>query len=415
MSGPLLRPFHGLVVRPERAAEVVTPPYETLTPQRWHTLARERPDSFHHVVAAEPGDPGTATREEGLGRGAQRLREMMDEGIFTPTDDAVVVHRVRSDDRDHTGVIVHVPVEAWEDGRVLPHEAVRDEKAERFTAHLRTVRAASTPALLTHRGSGRLAALAERVTAATDPLIDVTAPDGSHHRVWLSRDPDDVAELVETAGELEELYVADGHHRIAAAARIAAERGHDGRSILGLVVPPDELTLRPFHRTVELGERTRDDLIAALRERSAVDEVPTDRARPDRPGEFGMFVGGSWYRVRPTDTERSDDPVERLDAMVLQDEVLAPVLGVDDPTTDPRLEFVPDPEGLAELERRCADGHTVAFVLHPVPVDAVMNVAEERRSMPPKSTWFQPKLPSGLFLVPDPAWDTPSARGEPPA
>jgi uncharacterized protein (DUF1015 family) len=405
---PIIRPFHGLIVRPDRAAEVVTPPYETLTPERWHSLARERPDSFHHVVAAEPGDPGTPTREEGLERGAQRLREMLAEGTFAPTDgDAVVVHRIRSDDRDHTGLIVHVPVDAYVEGRVLPHEAVRDEKAERFTAHLRTVRAASTPALITHRGSDRLDRLARRISHGADPLIAVAAPDGSHHRVWVSRDPEHIMELAEGGEELGNLYVADGHHRIAAAARVAAERGRGGRSILGLLIPPGELTLRPFHRTVELEGRSPDDVIGAIGKGSTVEEVSSDDARPEQPGEFGMHLGGSWYRVRPAGGERADDPVGRLDAMALQEEVLAPVLGVDDPTTDPRLEFVPDPEGLAELERRCADGNAVAFVLHPAPIDAVMDVAEARRTMPPKSTWFQPKLPSGLFLVPDPAWDAP--------
>lgn len=400
---PLFRAFTGHVVRPEHAEEVVTPPYETLSPAAWHGLARDRPRSYQHVVAAEPGDPGSASREEGLLRGAQRLAEMLAEDVFDPaTGPRAVVHRVTTGSRHHTGLLVEIPVSIYMGSRLVPHEEVRDEKAERFTTHLRTVGAASTPALVTHHPDPRTSALIGALTDRRGPTIDVTAPGGDRHQVWVASDPDAVQQVQRLATQLERLYVADGHHRIAAAARVAA--GPDGgtRPILALLTPPEELAVRAFHRCVELDGRSAAEVLDELRSRADVEEVGTPQdARPAADGRFGMFLGGGWYRVRvrPSDMVEGD-PLRGMDAAVLQEEILRPVLGVEDPTTDERLDFVPDPAGLDQLERRCRETRAVAFVVRAASVADVLRVADEGDTMPPKSTWFQPKLPSGLFLVP---------------
>lgn len=400
---PLFRPFHGHIVRPEHAEEVVTPPYETLSPARWHELGRDRPRSYHHVVAAEPGDPGAPSREEGLARGARRLAEMLAEGVLERTaDPVVVVHRIEVVGHHHAGLLVEIPVATYDGGGLRRHEDVRDEKAERFTVHLRTVGAASTPALVTHHPDPRTGELIDDVTSSGGPTIDVVSPDGAHHRVWVRHDPGLVARMERLAADLGSLYVADGHHRIAASARVAAEAGSVDAPILALLAPPEQLTVRAFHRCIELDGRSAAEVLETVRERATVEEVPdAEDARPESEGAFGMHLEGTWYRlqVRPPEASTPDDPVARLDAALLHDEILRPALGLVDPSTDERLDFVPDPVGLDQLERRCHATDAVAFILRAASISDVLRVADAGRTMPPKSTWFQPKLPSGLFVV----------------
>jgi uncharacterized protein (DUF1015 family) len=394
----LIRPFSGMVVRPDLAAQLVTPAFDVLDEDARQRLLDEQPMSYMHVITAEEDDAGDEEGHVRLTRSARALSDLLEAEAFVALDrPATVAYRVTSDGRAHDGLLAEVAVKEHEAGRVRPHEQVRPRKVARFAGHLRAVGATSTPALLVHPPSEGLRQVFDRV-ASGPPHVDVTAPDGSRHTIWVEEGSE--PETVEHLDAIPHLYVADGHHRIEAAAQVA---GSESGFFLAHLVPPAGVDLLPYHRVVKGvrsadRERARADLVARF-DTEEVGAAPAEAARPRGESEVAVCLGGVWLRVR-IGTRTSADPIAGLDAVTLQDEVLAPVFGIDDPTTDDRLEFVRDDPRLAAVERRVSDPEVVAFVLHPPTVDAVMAVADAGQVLPPKSTWFRPKLPSGLVLHP---------------
>jgi uncharacterized protein (DUF1015 family) len=249
----------------------------------------------------------------------------------------------------------------------------------------------------------------ERLTAV-DPAYDFVAADGIQHVLWVVDDPGDRDELIDAFARVPELYVADGHHRSAAGTRIRALRrdanpGHTGEEaynyFLSVIFPDDQMMILDYNRVVrDLKELEVDAFVAAVGER--FDVQPVDDGRPARKRCFGMYVGGQWYRLTAKeDSFPGDDPVRSLDVAILQDNLLAPVLGIGDPRSDERVDFVGGIRGLAELERKVDSGEwAVAFALHPTSIDQLFAVADAGLVMPPKSTWFEPKLRSGLIVRP---------------
>lgn len=397
----LIRPFTGSIVTPEHAAESVTPAFELLDAAQRTELADRRPRSYLHVIAGEAEGTGPSRRAPRLERCAAALQRLLEEGVFVATaGPRAVAYRIDDGPRAHTGLLVEVAIAEQLAGKVRPHEQIRTEKVRRFTAHLRAVGASSTPALLLHRPAAELGAIRDELTVPP-PHLDVTAVDGTRHRLWVRGDPALVERLSDLLGAIGTLYVADGHHRIAAAARVAetlddAAPDDPRRRFLACLMPTDEVGLLAYHRLVSAADGPdRDEILAALRRRVRVEPVGDGAARrPERRGTVMMRLGDGWVRL-DLDTARGDDVV--FDAELLQEQVLAPVFGIADPTTDRRLGFVAD-DRLDELVDRCRRGGAVGFVLAPAAVSDVLAVADAGRTVPPKSTWFRPKLPSGLVL-----------------
>jgi uncharacterized protein (DUF1015 family) len=385
-----IHPFSGLLVRPELASRTVCPAFDVLRPEERQSLSDIEPLSYLHVIAAEEDEPVGPQGDTQLERSAQALRRMVGDGVFAPVGGpAAVAYRVRSGARSHTGILAEVAVEEHHAGRVKPHEQIRPAKAARFADHLRTVGATSTPALLVYRDGSDLESMVEDLEGRA-PHCDVTAADGKQHTLWVERDRETVDALTKRLEQISTLYVADGHHRVEAVAQVAAEGGGPGH-LLALLVPPSEVDLLPYHRVVKDvdGGRVRQ----ALLERFDVDDlgpVRPDAARPRQRGEVGMWVAGTWFRIRL--------PQADLDSVALQEAILGPLLGVADPKTDDRLEFVPDETGLERIARLTGRDDVAVVLLHPPSVEEVMAVADAGGTMPPKSTWFEPKLPSGLVL-----------------
>jgi uncharacterized protein (DUF1015 family) len=316
------------------------------------------------------------------------------------------LYRLATGERAQLGLAACVHVEDYERGAIRKHETTRPDKEDDRTCHALALGAHAEPVLLLYRGRDELDRLQAR-EAQRAPLIEVTASDGVQHTLWAVADP---APWVEAFARVNGAYVADGHHRSASAWRAARERRGAGPSPSGggehewfpaVLFPARQLRILPYHRLVrDLGGRSAGDVLERLGQ--VGDLVATEAAVPPGPGTFCLYLDRRWYRLTlpPSAIDRGD-PIRSLDVWLLQDRVLGPVLGIADPRSDPRLDFVGGVRGTGELERRVdADQAALAISMHPTAVDQLMAVADIGELMPPKSTWFEPKLASGLLVHP---------------
>jgi len=382
-------------------------PYDVVNRDEACELAQGNRYSFLHVGRADidlsadvdPHDPRVySTAREALDR-------LVAQGVLVREGaPALYLYRQIMSGRAQTGVVGCVHIDDYEQDVIRKHEKTRPDKEDDRTRHVLTLEAHAEPVFLTYRGRPQIDVLSEAVLA-TDPVHDFTAPDGVRHTVWRISDP---ASWVEAFREVPHAYVADGHHRSASAWRAGKERraanpnhrGHEEYNwFLAVLFPADQLTIMPYNRVVrDLGGKSPAEVLQALRLVGRVS--PADHPRPPRPGTFCVYLADAWYRVE-LDEERIDrrDPIGSLDVSLLQDQVLGPILGVGDPRTEKRLDFVGGIRGTAELERRVNSGEmAIAFSLYPTTVDQLMAVSDAGAIMPPKSTWFEPKLRSGLFV-----------------
>lgn len=407
-----LKPFRAWRPRPDLCAEVASPPYDVMSSAEAREMAAENRLSFLHVVKPEIGlDPGTDVyAPEVYAAGAANLRRLMDEGVLIREESpALYLYRQRMGDHVQTGLVTGASVDEYEADLIKKHEHTRPVKEDDRTRHIDALDANTGPVFLTYKARPEIDALVERLTAS-DPTYDFVAPDGIQHVLWVVDSAADRDALVDAFAEVPELYVADGHHRSAAGTRIRALRrdanpNHTGEEsynyFLSVVFPDNQMMILDYNRVVrDLNGLDPDAFIAAVGERFEV--VPTEDGRPARGHCFGMYLGEQWYRLTAKDGSfPADDPVRCLDVAILQDNLLAPVLGVGDPRSDERIDFIGGIRGLTELERRVDSGEwVVAFALHPTSIDQLFAVADAGLVMPPKSTWFEPKLRSGLIVRP---------------
>jgi uncharacterized protein (DUF1015 family) len=409
----LIYPFAGLRPVPECADAVAAPPYDVLSSAEARQQANGNPLSFLHVSKPEIDMPeGTDPFADAVyAKGRENIHRMIEDGVLIrDSAPCYYVYRLTMGDHSQTGLVGAAPVAAYDENRVRRHEFTRPDKEDDRVRQIDSVDAQTGPVLVVHQPSVDIAAVLNEITAAP-PIYDVPRPDGVSHQVWLVDGPASIAKVDTAYGALDLLYIADGHHRSAAASRVAGLRhaanpDHRGdeayNRFLIVAFPADQVRILDYNRVV----RDLNDLsAAAFLERLSVDfEVtPSDGpARPDRPHTFGMYLDGDWYRLTALSPPGpSAAPLERLDVGLLTDLVLAPVLGVGDPRTDPRIDFVGGIRGLEGLAARVDSGDwAVAFALYPTSMSDLMAVADAGEVMPPKSTWFEPKLADGLVSYP---------------
>ena len=405
---PVVRPFRAWRPPVDLAVSVAAPPYDVVSTDEARALAADNPVSFLHVSRPEIDLPvGTDEHADEVYRqGRAALDRFRAEGVLLE-DDAprFTIYRQVMGDVVQTGVVGVVEVDDYAAGLIKKHEFTRPDKEDDRTRHIDALDAHDEPVFLLHRRDGDVAAAIARVTSA-EPDVDFVAADGIAHTLWVVRD-DEVTHALSTAfATMDALYVADGHHRSAAAERLrdaraaAGDRRADVGRFLAVVFAEDELNVMAYNRVVaDLNGRSVDAFLDALAsvfrlERSDVAVAPTE------VHEFGIYLPGAWWRatVLPGIVDEQD-PKARLDVSVLQDAVLRPMLGIEDPRTDARIAFVGGIRGTAELERLVDGGaYAVAFSLCPTSVRDLMELADAGDVMPPKSTWFEPKLRSGLFV-----------------
>lgn len=401
---PVLRAFHALRPAPDRAAAVAAPPYDVVDVPEAQRLAAGNPDSFLHVTRPEIDLPEGSGADAVHAQGRTALDGLVERGVLVR--DAVPtlsVYRQRRADGtgEQTGVAGLVQVEDYRLGLIAVHEHTRPDKEDDRTDHLVALDAHDEPVFLMYPGRSEIDALVAAVTRRPADL-DLTDPDGVRHTLWAVSDQVEVAAITAAFAEVPRLYVADGHHRSAAAARLhekALRETGETDAFPVVAFPAEQLTVLPYQRVVA-GPLPggAEGLLAALRERFEVTACQSAPA-PERH-EIGLYADGRWHLLvaRPGTVDEAD-PIARLDVAVLQDAVLAPLLGIVDPRTDPRIAFIGGSRGTAELERLVDGGEfAAAFALHPTSTAEVIAVADRGLVMPPKSTWFDPKLASGLFV-----------------
>ncbi len=405
----LIKPLRGLRPAPGRAADVIAPPYDVLNSAEARQRARGRPASFLHISRPEIDLPeGIDTHDPRVyARGAANFRGMIQAGILI-RDPAprYYVYRLRMGEHVQTGLVCTGSVAAYDANRIRKHEFTRPDKEDDRVRQITALNAQTGPVLLAYRGATPVADVLARVAAGT-PLYDVTADDGVIHTLWLVDDAATIDTLTRRFDGMDALYIADGHHRSASASRVAAAlRQGTSRAnaeeaceyFLCVAFPHDEMQILDYNRVVaDLNGHTPAQLLARAGARFTV-AASAGQARPARPGEFGMYLDGHWYRLAIKPEHVPADAVASLDVSLLQANLLGPLLGIGDPRTDKRIDFVGGMRGLGELARRVDSGEmAVAFALYPTRMQSLMAVADAGQVMPPKSTWFEPKLADGLI------------------
>ena len=403
-----IRPFRALRPRPDLVDRVASPPYDVISSDEARAMAAGNELSFLHVNKPEIDlSPEVSLYDDRVyAQGAKNLRRFIAEGILVREDrPAFYVYQQRMGDHVQAGVVCAASCQDYADGVIKRHEFTRPDKEDDRTRHTHELNANAGPVFLTYRQESAIDDAVERVRSA-EPLYDFVSDDGIGHTVWIV--PDAERDALGTAfAAVPALYVADGHHRAASAARVGLERKagnptHRGDEpynyFLAVLFPHDQLRIMDYNRVVkDLGGLAPDAFLDRVR--ASFDVTTSDSGRPEGTRQFGMYLEGRWHRlVAKSGTFPADDPVRSLDASILQENLLAPVLGIDDPRTDKRVDFVGGIRGLGELEKRVRDGWAVAFALYPVSLEQLMAVADAGTVMPPKSTWFEPKLRSGLLV-----------------
>ncbi len=402
-----IRPFAAWRPAPGMAADVACPPYDVVDTGEARRIAGDNPRCFLRVSRAElelpPGSDPHAP--EVYARAAETYRRFKAQGwLRQDARPGLYLYRQVRGDHAQAGFVVVYHADDYASGRIRRHENTRPVPENDRTRHLEATGAQAGPVFLAYRDRPELDALAAEAQAGA-PLDDFTAPDGVRHTVWSVLRPDAVSAAF---ARVECAYIADGHHRAAAGARVALRRraarpgrGPDAESdwILGVLFPASQLRILPYNRCVrDLAGRAPEAFLDALRA-AGFAVAPAAEAAPPCAGEARMFLGDRWWRLAWTSPDPAADPVAALDVSVLQDRAFQPLLGIDDPRSNDRIEFVGGIRGAGELERRVREGRAAAaFSLYPTSMEQLLAVSDAGRLMPPKSTWFEPKLRSGLVI-----------------
>ena len=409
MAVPLLRPFAGLRPAPRFAAEVAAPPYDVLSSDEAKAMAAGKQWSFLHISKPEIDLPeGTDIHSPAVyAKARENLDRMVAAGVLVRDGrPCFYVYRLTMGEHVQTGLVGGGSVAAYDVNRIRKHEFTRPDKEDDRVRQIDACDAQTGPVLLAHRNHPDVAA-AIAATTLTDPAYSVTAEDGIVHTLWVIDEPARIAAIVAAFDAMPALYIADGHHRSAAASRVAKARREKGapadaasESFLVVSFPIEEMKIFDYNRVVkDLNGLTPNDFLARLAGDFTVAPV-AGRAKPERPRQFGLYLAGRWYLLTPT-APLPTDPVARLDVSLLSDRLLAPLLGIADLRKDKRIDFVGGKRGLEELERRVDSGEmAAAFALFPTQMEDLVAVAEAGAVMPPKSTWFEPKLADGLVNYP---------------
>jgi uncharacterized protein (DUF1015 family) len=402
----LIKPFRALRPAPGRAAEVLAPPYDVLSSAEARERAKGKPWSFLHVSKAEIDLPaGTDPYDRAVyAKAGENLKRMVDAGVLIrDAKPCLYVYRLTWRGHVQTGLAAAASLADYATNRIRKHEHTTPAKEDDRVRQIEAVNAQTGPVMLGYPTAPEIDALLA-TTAAGAPDIDVTADDGVRHQLWVIADDAKIAALTRAVDGLPALYIADGHHRSAAAARVAQSRGGDSShgDFLAVLFPQNEMTILDYNRVLrDLNGRTPQALLAELRQRYEV-EAEDQPVGPAATFELGMYLAGRWYRLRlrtdeATKAARFGDPVGRLPITLLTRNIIEPIFGITDPRTDKRIDFVGGGRGLAELAHRVSSGEmAVAFALYPTQMSELMAVADAGEIMPPKSTWFEPKLADGM-------------------
>jgi uncharacterized protein (DUF1015 family) len=402
-----IRPFQALRPPSERAAEVASVPYDVVNTEEARELAAGNPASFLHVSRPEIDLPdGTDLYSDQVYRkGVENFEKLISDcPLETENAPSIYLYRLVMGDHEQIGVVACASIDEYDQDLIRKHERTRRDKEDDRTRHMLVLQAQTGPVFLTYRASREIDSMVME-TMTSSAIFDFTAPDGIQHTIWRVPDP---VRFVQAFREVPFLYIADGHHRAASAARARAELkeqsfGHTGDEeynfFLTVLFPDEQLKILAYNRAVrDLNGKSTEEFLNDVRGSFEVKENGT--ASPVKRGEWSMYLDGRWYELRlPNNAAPPEGVVDSLDVSVLQDRLLDPILGIKDVRTDKRIDFIGGMRGTGELERLVNEGKAaVAFSLFPTTIDDLLKVSDAGEIMPPKSTWFEPKLRDGLLI-----------------
>ena len=407
-----VKPFKAIRPDAKYADKVISLPYDVMNRKEAAEMAAENPYSFLHICRAEIDLP---EQEDAYDRSVyekarDNIAERLENGVFVQEEKpALYIYRQIMDGRAQTGIVGCVAVDEYQNNTIKKHEFTRVEKEIDRINHFDICDADTEPVFLTYRDDKRIRSIMEGYVANHEPEYDITSEDGIQHTLWVVDDPELVQSLTGLFDEIPALYIADGHHRSASACKVGLKRREEHPDYTGdeefnffmaVIFPDNDLKIFDYNRVVkDLNGNSKEEFLAKIQEAGfEVEEKGSDIYYPEGKHIFAMFLEGKWYKLTAKDSIIPDHVTESLDVAVLQNSLLHPILGIEDPRTDKRIDFVGGIRGLEELEKRVNDDMEVAFAVYPVDVEDLLRVADNNMVMPPKSTWFEPKLGSGLFL-----------------
>ncbi|MFA6434916.1 MAG: DUF1015 domain-containing protein [Elusimicrobiales bacterium] len=412
---PLFNPIYGIRPAKGKAQDVIAPPYDVLDSKEAREMAAGKPLSFLHVSKAEIDLPeGTDVYSEAVYRkAAENFQKMLDTGVLIRENKpCFYVYRLKMGAHVQTGLVVGACIDDYDSNRIRKHEFTRPVKEDDRVNQIKFVKAQTGPGLIAYKQIPEVDAIIKK-KAHEIPEFSVEGAGGVIHTLWVLDNEAEIRVIVDAFEKQKAVYIADGHHRSAAASRIkkymmgvrgAAHTGTEPyNTYLAVAYPVDEMKIWDYNRVVrDLNGMTPEEFLAKLREKFSVREV-SGQANPAAVREFGLYLDAKWYLMKPTvpTPSKSEDPVKALDVSVLSDLVLDKMLGIQDLRKSTRVDFVGGIRGLKELEKRVNSGEMkAAFALHPTSLEELIAVADDNQVMPPKSTWFEPKLADGLISNP---------------
>jgi len=408
----LIRPFRAVRPAREYAEQVISLPYDVMNRAEAALMAEGNSRSFLRISRSEIELPNQ--QDDYAMEVYQKAKENLEMFIASGTmkrdeKPGLYIYRQIKDGRAQTGIVGCVSIDEYANDTIKKHELTRVEKEIDRINHFDVCNAHTEPVFLTYREDKRVSSILEAFLANKQPEYTITLDDGVSHIVWCIFDEKLISLICELFKEVPNLYIADGHHRSASAYKVGIKRrqevpNYDGTEefnfFMAVIFPDAELKIYDYNRVVkDLNGYTTEEFIDKVKNAGfAVEKKGNEQYAPSQKHDFGMFIDGEWYKLSKPLSQISDDAVESLDVSILQNAILSPILGIDDPRTDKRVEFIGGIRGLLELEGRVNFDMKVAFAIYPVSLEDLLKTADENKIMPPKSTWFEPKLGSGLFI-----------------
>ena len=406
-----VKPFVCIRPRADVADRVAALPYDVYSREEARVEVAREPLSFLKIDRAE------TQFEEGFDiydrRVYEKARELLDgmiaDGTYiTDSDKAYYIYEQTMDGRKQTGIVACASVDDYLNQVIKKHENTREDKEIDRINHVDTCNAQTGPIFLAYRSNDVINKVVEK-TKEEKPIYDFVSVDGIKHVVWKVADRDDTTAIEQAFSDIDSIYIADGHHRAASAVKVGLKRRKENpdytgdeefNTFLSVLFPHDDLMIMDYNRTVkDLNGLTSEEFLDELQKNFNILKTSEDEIKPERKGQFAMYLDGVWYLCEMGDElKKITDPVASLDVSLLQDYLLGPVLGIGDPRTDSRIAFVGGIRGLSELKRRADTDMKVSFAMYPTSITELFDVADNNMLMPPKSTWFEPKLRSGLFI-----------------
>ncbi len=405
-----IKPFKGVRPKKEYAEDIASPPYDVINTEEAREMAKDKPLSFLHVVRPEIDLPEDVDiyDERVYQKGKENLYKLIEQGyLIQDNEDLLYVYRQKMGEHVQTGLVACAWADDYFEDRIKKHEFTREDKERDRIKHVYTLNANTGPVFLTYKAREEVDKLIEKVTEG-EPEYSFVSDDGVEHTFWVVKDRDLIDKLKELFEQIPCVYIADGHHRSASGAKVREWRkkenpNHTGEEeynyFLAVYFPHNQLQILPYNRAVkDLNGLSKEEFIEKIKENFNVEK--TGKKQPEKVHEISMYLDGEWYTITPKpEIVNDNDPVKSLDVYILQNYLLAPVLGIDNPRKSDRISFIGGIRGTGELERLVNSGdYAVAFSMYPTTVEQLMNIADAGEVMPPKSTWFEPKLRSGLII-----------------